>query len=330
MRRIAILAVDQCQGLDVMGPLEVFHGATMALRRSGARDPGYQAFVVGATRAPVRTESGLRVVPDETFATLSARGAPALDTFIVAGGPGVEKAVTRPATLAGIRRCARRARRTASVCTGAFLLGASGLLDGRRATTHWAYCDALAHHFPGVRVEREVVYVRDDTVWTTAGVTAGIDLALAMVAEDLGPELATQVARWLVVFVRRSGGQPQVSAQLAAQAALRPDLRDLLAWIAEHLDDDLSLPALARRSAMSVRHFARVFRDETGETPARYVEKVRIEAARRFLESSKKSVEEVAAATGFTSPEALRRAFARCVGESPSEYRSRLRPPLPR
>jgi transcriptional regulator GlxA family with amidase domain len=325
MRRIAILAVDQCQGLDVTGPLEVFHGATMALRRSGARAPGYQAFVVGATRAPVRTESGMRLVPEETLSTLTARGASPLDTFIVAGGPGVQQAIESPRTLAGIRRCAAQARRTASVCTGAFLLAASGLLDGRRATTHWAYCDTLARLFPGVGVQREVLYVRDEPVWTTAGVVAGIDLALAMVAEDHGQELATQVARWLVVFVRRSAGQPQVSAQLAAQAAERPDLRDLLAFIGEHLDQDLSLPALARRAAMSVRNFARVFRDETGKTPARYVEEVRIEAARRLLEISQKSVDEVAAATGFGGAGALRRAFARRVGESPGAYRARRR-----
>ncbi len=323
MRRIAILAVDQCQGLDVMGPLEVFHGASAALRRSGARDPGYEAFVVGVNRAPVRTESGLRLLPEETLASASAPGALPLDTFLVAGGPGVEAAIERPATLAGIRRCARRAKRTASVCTGAFLLAASGLLDGRRATTHWAYCDMLARHFPGVTVEREPLFVHDTGVWTTAGVTAGIDLALALVAEDFGHELAAQVARWLVVFVRRSGGQPQMSAQLAAQAAERPDLRDLLAWISEHIEEDLSLPALARRTAMSVRNFARVFREETGATPARYVERIRIEVARRVLESSKKSVEEVAEATGFASPEGLRRAFARCVGASPSEYRAR-------
>ncbi|APR75988.1 Transcriptional regulator, AraC family protein [Minicystis rosea] len=210
------------------------------------------------------------------------------------------------------------------MCTGAFLLAASGLLDGRRATTHWAYCDALAQHFPRVAVERGSIYVRDDAVWTTAGVVAGIDLALALVAEDLGPDLATQVARWLVVFIRRAGGQPQVSAQLAAQAAERPELRDVLAWIDEHIDEDLSLPALARRLAMSVRNFARVFREETGTTPARYVEQVRLEAARRLLESSKKSVEQVAEATGFPRPEALRRAFSRQIGVSPSEYRARV------
>jgi transcriptional regulator GlxA family with amidase domain len=302
----------------------VFHGANAALRRNGARDPGYAAFVVAARRTPVRTESGLRISPEETLTSLTARGAPPVDTFIVAGGPGVEQAIKKPATLAAVRRCAGRAKRTASVCTGAFLLAASGLLDGRRATTHWAYCDTLARHFPRVTVERGSIYVRDDPVWTTAGVAAGIDLALALVAEDFGPGLATQVARWLVVFIRRAGGQPQLSAQLAAQAAERPDLRDVLAWISEHVEHDLSLPVLARRLAMSVRNFARVFREETGTTPARYVEQVRLDAARRFLESSKKSVEQVAEAAGFSSPEALRRAFARQVGVSPSEYRARL------
>jgi transcriptional regulator GlxA family with amidase domain len=324
MRRIAILAVDHCQGLDVIGPLEVFHGANAALARKGSRRAAYEAIVVGVRRAPIPTESGLRLLPEASLAALTRRGAPPLDTFILAGGPGVEQAVARPATLAAIRRCAAAARRTASVCTGAFLLAASGLLDGRRATTHWAYCDTLARHFPSVSVERDPIYVRDRCVWTTAGVTAGIDLALAMVADDFGQELASELARWLVVFIRRAGGQPQVSAQLAAQAAQRPELRDLLTWISEHLDHDLSLPVLARRSAMSVRNFARVFREETGTTPARYVETIRIEAARRYLEGSDKSVEEVAAAAGFASAEALRRAFAKHLGTSPSEYRARV------
>jgi transcriptional regulator GlxA family with amidase domain len=324
MRRIAILAIEDCQGLDVIGPLEVFHGANATLRRKGRHDRGYAPFVVGTTRRPIRTESGLRISPDETLASLTKRGAPALDTFIVAGGPGVERAVQKNATLVAIRQCAARAKRTASVCTGAFLLGASGLLEGRKATTHWAYCDALAQYFPNVAVERESIYVRDKGVWTTAGVVAGIDLALALVADDLGQELATEVARWLVVFIRRSGSQPQVSAQLAAQAAERPDLRDLLAWINEHIDEDLSLPALAKRAGTSVRNFARIFREQTGVTPARYVERIRLEAARRILESSKKNIEEVAEATGFSSPEVLRRAFARQVGVSPAAYRARL------
>ncbi len=323
MRRIAILALDRCQSLDVIGPLEVFHGATQALRRSGARDPGYAAFVVGASRASVRTESGLRLAPDETIARICTKGATPLDTFIVAGGPGIEEAIAKPATLAAVRRCAGIARRTASVCTGALLLAAAGLLDGRRATTHWAFCDTLAQHFPHVVVDRESIFVRDDPMWTAAGVVAGIDLALAMVAEDFGHELASEVARWLVVFIRRAGGQPQLSAQLSAQAAERPDIRDLLSWINEHIEIDLSLSTLAHRSAMSIRNFARVFQEETGTTPAKYVERVRIEAARRLLESSKKSVEQVALSTGFASPEALRRSFSRRIGMSPSDYRTR-------
>ena len=274
----------------------------------------YDIKILSEKGGPVKSSVGMAI---ETVPVADA----AFDTFIVTGA--LDPQPSTPAMLEQVRAAMTRCRRMASICTGAFVLAEAGLLDGRRATTHWAYCDMLARHFPGVTVEREPLFVHDTGVWTTAGVTAGIDLALALVAEDFGHELAAQVARWLVVFVRRSGGQPQMSAQLAAQAAERPDLRDLLAWISEHIEEDLSLPALARRTAMSVRNFARVFRKETGATPARYVERIRIEVARRVLESSKKSVEEVAEATGFASPEGLRRAFARCVGASPSEYRAR-------
>jgi transcriptional regulator GlxA family with amidase domain len=225
-----------------------------------------------------------------------------------------------------VRRAAGGARRIASVCTGAFVLAAAGLLDDRRATTHWAFCGELAERFPNVRVERDPIYVRDGEVWTSAGVTAGIDLALALVEEDLGRDIALLVARWLVVFVRRAGGQSQFSAQLAAQTAERVPLRDLQAWIGDHPEADLAVPALARRVAMSVRHFSRVFRAETGASPADYVERIRVETARRLLETSARSVEEIAAAAGFANPEALRRAFGRRVGLSPREYRARFGP----
>jgi transcriptional regulator GlxA family with amidase domain len=325
MRRVAILAVDACQSLDVVGPMEVFHGATEALRRRGARAPGYAPMLVGFGRGPVRTESGMLLRPEQTLRAVSARGAPRIDTFLVGGGPGVGSVLQRPRALREVRACAARARRVGSVCTGSFLLAGAGLLDGRRATTHWAYTDTLAELFPKVQVERDVIYVRDGACWTAAGVVAGIDLALAMVAEDHGELLATEVARWLVVFIRRAGGQAQTSSQLAAARADRPSLRDLLVWIDEHLLDDLSVAKLARRAATSVRTFARRFREETGTTPARYVENVRIQAAQRLLETSGRSIEEVARDVGLASGEALRRAFARTLGIRPSAYRSRSR-----
>ncbi len=323
-RRVVIVGFDGCQTLDLVGPMEVFAGASQGQARRGARDPGYAPMIAcaGPSRT-IRGTSGLVLRADATLSGL-ARSRAAIDTLIIGGGEGAREAAGDPEILADVVRAAGRARRVASVCTGAYVLAAAGLLDGKRATTHWAYCEALAKAFPRVRVEDDPIYVRDGAVWTSAGVTAGIDLALAMVEDDLGRELAMLVARWLVVFVRRAGGQSQFSAQLSAQAAERPSLRDLQAWIVEHPDAALDVPSLARRAAMSVRHFGRTFRAEVGLAPAAFVERVRVETARRLLETSARSIEEVAAAAGFGTPEALRRAFARRVGVSPREYRNRF------
>jgi len=304
--------------LDVAGPYEVFAGAAQIQRERGARDEGYEVCVAGA--GPVlRGSTGLRLVPD-----LAVEDLPPLDTLVVAGGVGAREAAGRPEVVKAVARAARRARRVTSVCTGSFVLAAAGLLDGRRATTHWAFCDEMARLFPRVQVQRDPIYVRDGSVWTSAGVTAGIDLALALVEDDLGREVAALLARYLVVFVRRAGGQSQFSTQLAAQAAERAPLRELQAWIAEHPAAALDVPAMARRAGMSVRHFARVFRAEIGCAPAAYVERVRVETARRLLETSAASVERVAASAGFGNPESLRRAFARRVHLSPREYRARF------
>jgi transcriptional regulator GlxA family with amidase domain len=322
-RRVVIVAFDECQSLDVVGPYEVFAGASEARAKRGGRGAGYEVLIASPGGRPFRSESGVRMLPD-----LALEGvAGALDTLIVAGGRGARRAACDQALPRAIARAARRARRVASVCTGAFVLAAAGLLDGRRATTHWAYCDELARGRLDVAVERDPIYVRDGPIWTSAGVTAGIDLALAMVEDDLGRELASLVARWLVVFVRRAGGQSQFSAQLSAQAAERAPIRELQAWVLEHPEAELDVPALARRAAMSVRHFSRVFRSETGLSPAAYVERVRLETARRLLETSARSIEEVAAAAGFGGAEALRRAFARRIGLSPREYRARFGAP---
>jgi len=222
-----------------------------------------------------------------------------------------------------LRATAPRARRVASVCTGAFLLARAGLLDGRRATTHWAWCEELARRFPQVAVERDPIFVADGNVRTSAGVTAGMDLALALVEEDLGPRAALEVARQLVLFVRRPGGQAQFSAGLAAQAQHAP-LRELQAWMADHLDADLGVEALAARAHMSPRSFARAFRRETATTPAAYVEALRVERARLLLETTPAAVTEVARACGFGTVETLRRAFARRLGVAPAAYRSRF------
>jgi len=327
VRGVAIVAFDECQPLDVVGPFEVFAAAREAQRLRGARDAGYEPFIVGPTARPVRAESGLALLPDTTLARMTARGGRAFHTLMIAGGAGARLAASDARVCATIARLAARARRVTSVCTGSFVLGGAGLLNGKRATTHWARCDALAELCPGARIERDPIYVRDGNVWTSAGVTAGIDLALALVEEDLGRDVALLIARHMVVFVRRAGGQSQFSAQLSAQAAERDVLRDLMTWIVEHPSADLQVPALARRAHLSVRHFSRLFHAQTGVSPAHYVEQVRVETARRLLETTGRSVEDVATRAGFGTPEALRRAFQRRVRLSPREYRARFGAP---
>ena len=314
MRRIWIAAFPDVQALDVTGPLEVF---SIANRLGGTRTPGYDVSLVAARRGPVPTSSGLALLAQRGF----DRASGAVDTLIVAGGLGTRAAMRDRRLIAWITRTSRRARRVASVCTGAFLLAEAGLLDGRRATTHWALCDGLQRRFPSVRVERDPIFVRDGNVFTSAGITAGMDLVLELVEEDFGRERALTVARWLVMFVRRPCGQSQFSVQLSGQLAERAGLRDLQGWISEHLDEDLSVPMLARRAGMSPRNFARAFRREIGMTPAAYVEAQRVETARRLLESTGRSVAEVAQACGFSRVETIHRAFRRVLRIAPGQYR---------
>jgi transcriptional regulator GlxA family with amidase domain len=248
-----------------------------------------------------------------------------IDTLIVAGGDGTRTVMADESFLGEIRRLAPTCRRVASVCSGAFVLAAAGLLDGRRATTHWQWCDVLAESFPNVVVEGDHIFVRDGEVWTSAGVTAGIDLALAMVEEDVGREVALAIARRLVVFLKRPGGQSQFSAQLSGQLAERRSLSELQAWIVDHVDEDLPVERLADRAAMSIRNFSRAFRREVGMTPARFVERARVDRARRLLEESSASVDEIARCCGFGTAETMRRTFLRGVRVTPSDYRRRFR-----
>jgi len=314
-RRVVIVALPEVQPLDVTGPAEVFASAASV---AGGDVAAYTIEVVAPGGAPIPTDSGYAIAP--AGALEAVRGP--VDTLLVAGGAGARHASAE--TVARVRRLAARADRVASVCTGAYVLAAAGLLDGRRATTHWSWCDDLQRRHPAVTVERDPIFVVDGPVRTSAGVTAGMDLALALVEEDLGPRVALEVARWLVVFVKRPGGQAQFSAQLAGQSADRVPLRELQAWIADHLDADLSVPALAARACMSERHFARAFKAETGMTPAVYVESLRVERARLALESGAAQIDAVAARCGFGTVETLRRAFARRLGVSPTAYRNRF------
>ena len=317
-RRVWLLAFPDAQLLDVAGPWEVF---AIANRVGNPPAPRYALSLVAPSAGAVATSGGLSLVAHRSLA--EARGP--VDTLLVAGGVGTRPRQRDPRLVAWIRRTALRARRVASVCSGAFLLAEAGLLDGRRATTHWATCEALQRRFPAVRVERDPIFVRDGRVYTSAGITAGMDLALQLVEEDFGRDLALAVARWLVMFLRRPGGQSQFSVQLSAQLAERDRLRELQAWIAEHPEGDCTVEALARRSGMSARNFARVFRREVGVTPAVYVEAQRVEAARRLLEGSVRSVTEVAEACGFGRVETMHRAFRRALGVAPGQYRHHFR-----
>ena len=305
------------QSLDLVGPWEVFATAD----RLATSGPRYRLELAAAGGGPITSSSGLAFGRAADLGRL--RGP--VDTLVVVGGDGTREAVVDEHLLAGIRRIAPRCRRVTSVCSGAFLLAAAGLLDGRRATTHWSWVDAMAASFPEVTVEADPIFVRDGDVWTSAGVTAGIDLSLALVEDDHGPDVARAVARQLVVYLQRPGGQHQFSAPLALQAADRPALRDLQTWIREHVADDCSVPALARQAGMSERTLARAFRTECGTTPADYVEQVRVEAARQLLETTDLTVATVATRCGFGTTETLHRAFRRRTGSTPAAHRARFR-----
>ena len=314
-RVVEILAFPQVQLLDVAGPLQVFATAN---ERLGLGVEPYAPRVVGRGGGLVSASAGLGLatlpLPD---------GDSPVDTFIVAGGPGVTAASGDPALVAWVAARAARARRVASVCTGAFLLAAAGQLDGKRAATHWAHCDRLKALHPRVRVEDDPIFVRDGAIWTSAGVTAGIDLALALVEEDLGREAALAIARHLVMFLKRPGGQAQFSAALALQGS-EDRFADLHAWIGANLGRDLSLPTLAARAGMSERNLSRRYREAMGMTPAKGVERLRLEAARLALGETRAPVKRIARDCGFGTEETLRRVFLRHVRATPQEYRARF------
>lgn len=316
-RPIEILGFPQAQLLDIAGPLQVFATANQ-LEEAAGRPPPYASRLVAA-EAVVQSSAGLGLLA----APLPGEGE-AVDTLLVAGGPGVHAACAAGPLPGWIAARAARARRTASVCSGAFLLGAAGLLAGRRVATHWRWCAELARRHPEARVEAEPIFLRDGAVWSSAGVTAGIDLALALVEEDAGGALALSVARHLVVFLKRPGGQAQFSAALSLQAA-EDRFGALHRWIAAHPGEDLSLAALAQRAGMSERSFSRHHAAATGLTPARAVERLRVEAARRLLLDTSWPAKRIAQRCGFGTEETMRRSFLRLLGTSPGGYRERFR-----
>ncbi|MEY9932830.1 transcriptional regulator GlxA family with amidase domain [Catenulispora sp. GP43] len=319
-RRVVIAVFPDVDLLDVTGPAEVF---ALANRECGRT--AYRVDLAGRQVGAVATSAGVRLLTDLAFAEVTG----AIDTLVVPGAVDIGAAgpVARvdQDVVAWVAAVAPSVRRVASVCVGAHVLAAAGLLDGKTATTHWSTAAQLAAEHPAVRVDPDPIFVRSGKVWTGAGISACMDLALALVAEDLGEELALAVARQLVVYLKRQGGQSQFSVPLSTPPAGRRDIDTLRMYIAEHLGADLSAPALAERMCLSERHFARVFRQETGTTPAAYVEAARVEAARRLLESTDQPLEEVAAGSGLGSVETLHRALRRQIGTTPAAYRRRFR-----
>ncbi|PAW49999.1 AraC family transcriptional regulator [Pseudomonas moraviensis] len=314
-KTIHVLAFANVQLLDVTGPLQVFASANDIARQQGLPAP-YAPTVIASGGGAVNASAGLAMLAEPLPKQPS-------DTLIIAGGWGVYAAAEDAELVSWVREHAGGCRRVASVCTGAFLLAASGWLDGRRVVTHWTRCEQLARQHPQLQVEPNPIFINDGPVWTSAGVTAGIDLALAMVEDDLGRDMALDVARQLVVFLKRPGGQSQFSVTLSLQKqGNRFD--DLHAWIAEHLTCDLGVPTLAEQAGMSERSFIRHYRADTGQTPARAIELIRVETARRLLSDTGLPVKRIAANCGFGSEETLRRSFLRAIGVTPQAYRERF------
>lgn len=316
-RIVEVLVFPAVQLLDVAGPLQVFATANdMVARERG--DMPYATRVIAADANSVISSAGLELA----VAPLPIATSP-VDTLLIAGGPGVHAAAEDLALRVWVTARAKVARRVASVCTGAFLLAASGLLDGRRAATHWSFCADLAGRYPAITVEPEPIFLCDGGVWTSAGVASGIDLALALVEQDLGRALALAVARHLVVFLKRPGGQSQFSAALSLQSA--EDQFGLLHdWINKHLHDDITVSGMADRVGMSERSFARHYAAGTGQTPARAVERLRVEAARRLLSETRLPVKRISQRCGFGSEETMRRSFLRQIAVTPQDYRARF------
>jgi transcriptional regulator GlxA family with amidase domain len=321
-KTIAFLAAPGSQILDIAGPFQIFvRAAELFVREHPALKPPYKVLLASTSRRkPVLTNCGLILTGTETFRSLRFP----VDTLLVAGGSGLEKAGRDEELLAWLRLAAQRVRRIGSICTCAFLLASAGLLDGKRVTTHWKWAAELASKCKRARVDPAPIYIRDGNTYTSAGITAGMDLALALVEEDLGSPLALKVAREMVLYLRRPGGQSQFSAALSLQASDRKQIDELRSWAFDHLDEDLTVEKLAARAGLSPRHFARIFVQETAVTPARFVERLRVEAARRRLEESRDKLEKIATDCGFGSLSSLRRSFLRVLHVPPADYRNRF------
>lgn len=318
-RTIALLGFEGCAALDLTGPHEVF-ALSSYLAPSGSPPP-YRLVLLAERAGPFRAALGFGLIADASWRDFRETA----DTLIVAGGPDMTPVTGNRKLLAWLRTMSRRTRRIGSICTGAFGLAEAGLLNDCRATTHWMAAEQLAKVYPSVRVDPDAIYVRDGKIFTSAGITAGMDLALALVEEDLGRDTALTVARMLVMYLKRPGGQSQFSMSLQAQAVEGRRLASLLLWLAKHYREPITVETMAEQAAMSTRTFARVFVAETGDTPAYYLEKLRLEHAVRLLETTTTSLDVAARDCGFTSREQLRRAFQRHRGVTPQDYQQRFR-----
>jgi transcriptional regulator GlxA family with amidase domain len=316
--RVGLVGYDGIQALDLIGPVDAFTFATIE-DENRKSEPGYEVVVLGISNKPFRAESGILMYPQATL-----REAPVLDTLIIPGGKGARIGSVGEHIAKWISTRAGRIRRIASVCTGIYPLAQSGLLDGRKVTTHWRFADDVARRFPKLRVNPDALFLQDGPFYTAGGVTASVDLALALIEEDYGPRVALSVARELVVFLKRPGGQNQYSEPLAFQISSTDRMADLASWMLGHLRSDLSLDALAKRVCLSPRHFARRFKQAFAGTPAEFVENLRLDEARRRLTERTQTIERVAESVGYTSDDAFRRAFERRFGVNPSSYRSRF------
>lgn len=320
-RQIAMIGFNNHQILDIVGPMEMFSGASQI----GDGTDRYTTTLVAHQMGPLSSTGQMRLMADRTFDSYTEADLKKIDTLLIAGGVGIRNAMREGHVMTFIKRAAPYARRIGSICTGAFALARLGMLDGRRATTHWEEVARLKERYPKIEVEEDALYVRDEHIWTSAGVTAGIDMALAMIEEDYGHDVTLAVARRHVVYMIRPGGQSQFSARLIGQSKPPGRLGTLVEWLGDNPNSDLTVPALAERAAMSERSFARHFLAEVGMTPARFVERTRLDYARQYLEQETTSLDEVFVAAGFASAEQMRRSFQRCLNITPQAYRSRFR-----
>lgn len=326
-RQIAMLVYSDCLLIDAVGPMEVFTFANTALQLMGRISPSesvYTLSIIAEQSGPVKTSSGMRIVADKGYADVND----GIDTLMIAGASHdsyLDRAIKNALMQNWLIYMMPKVRRMVSICTGALILAEAGLLNGRKATTHWMYCDQLALMYQNIQVEPDKIFVRDGNVYTSGGVTAGIDLALSLVEEDWGWEVASLAARGMLIFMRRSGGQSQFSSYIFNQAKSRKDFRELQAWIVSNCEADLSVERLSQHMNMSPRNFSRLFFQEVGTTPAKFVERIRLEAARNMMIQTDQSVESVAIKCGFNTSEQMRRSFQRILKTTPQDYRGKFK-----